>query len=500
MRKISKEMSKKKEIVDRISRKLKKIMFSAQEKKDYELMMETIEAYAFIYCSWNQIYMDSEMENALETLGEGCPVTIFSREESVAKTVVFHDGFAVDMWSGLAYIYISALLALGYRVIHLSNMDSKDQQPKLKENMRGRDIVYEYYCMGGATRLEQSRDICRIINKYKPEMAFLYISPWDTASVLAYSRYQGVMKRFFINATDHTFWVGHNAFDVCVEFRNFGANVSIKNREIDADRVKILPYYPVIDSKTEFEGFPFNTDGYKIVFSGGAPYKTIDANNTFFSLVETMLGKHSDVIFVYAPKSDELNCKEVQEKYPDRFYLLEKRKDLYQVLRHSYLYLGTYPFGGGLMTQYAVQAGRFPLVVNLDSISGILKDDVQDRAFYKTIEDLEKDMDLLLEDSDYLREKEELIKGSVISKEEFQQELNHIIHGKELRYPVSMREYNLSDMERTFRERFDFRFIWNKCILRDEMRPKLLKYFPVYFIKKEISVAKMLCRRMWKGK
>lgn len=493
-------MKEKKKAVDRLSQKLKKIISTAQTDKDYELVMEAVEAYAFVYCSWNQIYADLEIEQVLESLEKDCKTDTFSKNEVVKKTVVFHDGFAVDMWSGLAYIYLDALLALGYRVIHLSNVDSKERQPQLKENMCGRDILFEYYCMGGASRLEQSRDICRILNIYRPEIAFLYMAPWDTASILAYSQYQGVMRRFLINATDHTFWVGHNAFDICIEFRNFGANISAKNRKLNIDRLKILPYFPVIDKKKEFEGFPFMAEGYKIVFSGGAPYKTIDANNTFFSMVESILRKHRDVIFVYAPKSDELNCQEVQAKYPDRFYLLEKRRDLYEVLKKSYLYLGTYPIGGGLMTQYAVMAGKFPVAVNSDWMHGILLDDIQDKAFYNTVGDLEKDLDLLLEDSNYLREKEELIKGSVITENEFRQELDHIIRGEELRYPISMREYNLSDMEKVFGERFDFRFIWEKCIMRDEMRPKLLKYFPVYFIKKEISVAKMLCRRMWKGK
>lgn len=500
MIKVSTDIAGKKKIVEKTSQKLKKILYNAQTKKDYELMMEAMEAYACVYCSWNQKYADFELEKAMEYIRENCPVVTFSTDESVVKTAVFHDGFAMDMWSGLAYIYMDALLALGYRVIHVSNIDTKNRQPQLKENMRGKNIVYEYYCMGGTGRLDQSRDICRIINSYKPEIAFLYISPWDTASILAYSHYQGKMNRFLINATDHTFWLGHKAFDTCIEFRNFGANISLKKRKLDVSRVKILPYYPVVNTNQEFEGFPFETEGYKIVFSGGAPYKTIDADNTFFSLVESMLQKHKDVIFVYAPKSNELNCENVQKKYPDRFYLLDKRKDIYEVIKHSYLYLGTYPIGGGLMTQYAVRAGKFPLVVNSDWMSGILEDKIQDAAFYGTIAELEKDLNILLENPGYLKEKEELVKGGIITPAEFERELQCIIQGKDSHYPVTMKEYNISDMEKAFIERFDFDQIWQRCILRDEMRPKLLKYFPQYFIRKEMRVAKMLCRKIIKHK
>ena len=43
-----------------------------------------------------------------------------------------------------------------------------------------------------------------------------------------------------------------------------------------------------------------------------------------------------------------------------------------------------------------------------------------------------------------------------------------------------------------FMKHFDYQYTYNKAILRDEVRPELLKYFPVLFIRKEISVAKKL--------
>jgi hypothetical protein len=456
-------------------------------------MLETAEAYGFLHCSWNQDYADQELEDALVQVGDAVWEDAFGREDADEKTVVFHDGFAVDMWSGLAYIYLKALLDLGYRVIHLSNADSENRQPQMKKAFQGKNIIFEYYCMNGADRLTQAKDITRIIDQYKPRYAFLYISPWDTASVLAYSRYQGVVKRFLINATDHTFWIGQNAFDVCVEFRNYGASVSMKYRGLSKDRLAILPYYPVIDQNKEFEGFPFKTEGCQIVFSGGAPYKTCDKNNTFFNLVEAMLDKHEDVIFVYAPKSDELNCERVQKKYPNRFFLVEKRRDLYQVLRHVDLYLGTYPIGGGLMMQYAAVAGRYMLVIaESDDVKGMLAEDVEDKIFYHSLEELEQDLDRLLDDRDYLRDKEKLVENAVISGEEFRQELEKLLRGENTKYPISERHYDTQRLERLFMERFDFDYIWSKGILRDEMRPALLKYFPKYFVKKEIGVAKKL--------
>lgn len=485
----------KKKKVDHISEKLKKILKKANAQGNWELMMEAVEAFAFIHCSWNQIYTDAEIEEAVQTIRDKVAVTPFSGEDIHKKTVVFHDGFGVDAWDGLMYIYVKALLSLGYRVIHISSIDVENRQPQFKELVKNEDVIFEYYCMGGANRIIQAKDICRIINQYKPAMAFLYIAPWDTAAVLAYSWYNGIIKRYMINATDHTFWIGHSAFDVCVEFRNYGAYLSAKHRHIDCSKLVILPFYPTINRTNEFEGFPFETDGYKIVFSGGAPYKTYDSNNTFFKLVLSMLEKHDDVIFVYAPKSEELNCKEIEKKFPTRFFLIEKRKDLFELLKHVYLYLSTYPLGGGLMTQYAVTAGKYPLTVaDNDAHSGVLLGNDERELYYGSIEELEEDLDRMLKDPAYLEQKEKKLCNRVITEEKFAEELNNIIENGCSQYSIDDRDFDSSDFEKIFAERFDYKSISDKAILRDEVRPELLKYFPIHFIRKELQVARHLIK------
>lgn len=488
------------EKVNYVSEKLKKILRKAKARGNYELMLEAIEAFAFIHCSWNQIYTDFEIEEALQNIRDKITMVSFPMEMSRKKTVVFHNGFGVDAWDGLMYIYVKALLALGYQVIHIASIDVESRQPRFKELVKNKNVIFEYYCMGGADRITQAKDISRIIDQYKPEMAFLYITPWDTAAVLAYSWYEGSMTRYMINATDHTFWVGHSAFDICIEFRDYGASLSIKRRHIDVSKLIILPFYPIIDATKEFEGFPFETDGYKIVFSGGAPYKVYDSNNSFFKLVLSMLEKHDDVIFVYAPKSEELNCKEVKEKFPTRFFLVEKRKDLFQLLKNVYLYLSTYPIGGGLMTQYAVAAGKYPMVVNdNDEFSGILLGEDEQALYYHSLKELEDDMDKMLDHVDYLKYKETKLHNRIITEEQFKTELNRIIQTGHSHYPINEREFDFSDYEQICAERFDFVYIYNKAIMRDEVQPELLRYFIKQFIKKEIHVIKKLLVMKWNG-
>lgn len=55
-------------------------------------------------------------------------------------------------------------------------------------------------------------------------------------------------------------------------------------------------------------------------------------------------------------------------------------------------------------------------------------------------------------------------------------------------------DFDSSDFEKIFMERFDYKYISDKAILRDEVRPGLLKYFPIHFIRKEFQVAKHLLK------
>ncbi len=488
----SNKKSRKEVLVENRIHKLKKIISKAEKEKNNELILEATEAIAFIECSWNQRFTDDYLEQEMELV---CNRTRPEQglKENKNKVCIFHDGFGVDMWSGLMYIYVSALLSLGYQIIYITNEDKKDSQPEFHKAMEGKNIIYEYYKMCGMNRVRQAADIDYIINKYTPSIAFLYISPWDTSSILAYSWNENI-KRFFINATDHTFWVGKSAFDVCIEFRNYGAAISEQYRKIDHKQIAILPFYPVVNQNIEFEGFPFQTEGYKILFSGGAPYKTYDKNNSYFKMVDSILSKHKDVIFIYAPQSGELRCKEVKAKYPDRFFTVEKRKDLFQVLKRAYAYISTYPITGGLMTQYAVMAGKYPFTVWNEDAQGSLLGEDERLLFFDTIQDMEEDIDKAINNEEYMREKERKIERRVISESEFTAELARIIENNESKYKVLQVDGNVEFLQQTMKERFDYSYICNRAIYRDESRPQLLKYFPLLFLKKEFQVACILLK------
>ena len=76
---------------------------------------------------------------------------------------------------------------------------------------------------------------------------------------------------------DHAFWLGRNAFDYCLEFRDFGANLSRQYRHIPIQKLLKQPYYPLADPTIPYGGLPFErADGDFVIFSGGTLYKTLD--------------------------------------------------------------------------------------------------------------------------------------------------------------------------------------------------------------------------------
>ena len=214
--------------------------------------------------------------------------------------------------------------------------------------------------------IDYYQDICQAITDFCPDVGFLCTTPWDISAILAFMQMSGKMKRYQINLTDHAFWLGRQAFDFCLEFRDFGANVSRIHRNIPMRKILKQPYYPFVDEDISFAGFPFEKEeGDFVIFSGGTCYKTIDRENSYYRIVDFCLHEFPHTKFWYAGtvniESHANPLIELAKKYRGRVFCSDERSDLLQILQHVDMYLNTCPQIGGLMTQYSVLAGRPPI-------------------------------------------------------------------------------------------------------------------------------------------
>ena len=391
-------------------------------------VLKTISLLRYIttgYYTINYTYMDDELEDILFKVSS---LLLGTTEIRIINnnSIIFYDGFGL-LNRGLCTIYVEALVRIGYEVIWILY----EYEPDTKQ------IVEKYECQGVKfivipksnilNRMKVLRDIVKDIS---PFAIMIYTTPYDVAGLGVLSTLSGNTKRFLIDLTDHAYWIGKKSFDVLIGFRNIGYNIAVSYRGIDEDKICILPYYPQKREKKEFEGMPFDLGEYSYVFSGGSAYK-IEGDNKFEKIVRHILQYHSSTNFVYASNDTNPIIEGLKKRYENRFFHIRERQDLDEVMKHSRLYLSTYPIHGGLMEQYAV-SNYVPLVCLIDGIDSVddcdmfLDSERMNFQFY-SINDLYKEVDRILKDEEYCNEIRKHMHGQLISEERFERELKSIL-------------------------------------------------------------------------
>ena len=426
---------------------LAKCKAEIQKEMDRRNMNEALQlihmAARLLYVE-NQCFVDDDLEKWTREVAEALdPV---KRTEFDPETVLFYDGFGYNS-RGLAQIYLKALTKVKH-VVYVCDEQAKDRIPDLLEILSGHSVVF----LKEKEHIGRIREIAAAIEKYSVSSIFFYSFPEDVDGVVILNAFKG--KRFQINLTDDFFWLGARAIDTCIEFRDFGANISRYDRGF-GDTVKIvkIPFYPIIDREKAFQGFPFPAEGKKIVFSGGGLYKTFSADHLYYRMAEHILSAYDDTIFWYAGEGDSSEIDQIVRKYPGRAFHTHERSDLFQVLRHCCFYLSTYPFTGGLMFQYAAEAGKVPLTLRFGhDPDGFLINQEELGIVFDSFDDIKQEIDLLLDDPEYRTSKERRMEGTVISEAVFNQTVQKLLDENETGFPIADDRPDLSGFRKIHME------------------------------------------------
>ena len=468
--------------VERIICSLKRVIQQSVEKRQYEKALKFVSLCARILYDANIRYMDSELELTLQKVAQ----TLFPPEacENAAlgmnpDTVLFYDGIGLDN-RGLAKIYLKAIgekKKLCY-VAHRNRAQEIPEILNLVDLLGGRVFFIEK-----GQNIDQIYQLDRIMKESKSKHFFLYAYPNDVVATTLLYGYQGVLKRYQINLTDHAFWLGSGCMDVCIEFRNYGASISKDYRGIPEEKITMLPFYPDINKEQPFLGFPFPVKPEnKVVFSGGSLYKTLGKGNKYYDIVEHLLSKHEQAIFWYAGSGDDTMMKKLIEKYPDRLFLTTERKDLFQLLQNCYFYLSTYPISGGLMYQYAACAGKVPLTLrSSEDDDGFLINQEQLEIEFDSIEALKCEIDRMMEDEEYARQKGERLKDSVITQNCFQEELFMILENGFSSYPITHKRIDAEAFQQLYLDGITRKQIY-ESFAQKNWALMMLRHFPVQFL------------------
>lgn len=470
--------------VSREYEKCKKIVKEALTRKDYEKGLAAIAVCSELLYLWNQNFTDTFLEQAVLEIAEKTLSPEVKRFKGCgAGPVVFYDNFGLDT-RGLALIYIKALGVSGKRIVYITTKQAKGKQPEIDKVISAYKNIEKKYFVE-KNYLTKLCELQGLVLKYEPSKIFWYTTPDDSTGIALSHQLMGKTTRYQINLTDHAFWLGSNAFDFYIEFRDYGAFISSQFRGIPQSKIIKLPYYPIINKDIEFQGFPFEPQGRKILFSGGSLYKTIDEKKTYYSIVDAILKFNPDVVFLYAGFGGKKYLEELESNNPRRVFHINERKDLFQLMQHITLYLNTYPMIGGLMTQYAAIAGKIPLTLkhNQDA-SGILIEQKLREIEYDSVDELIQDTNKLLKDDAYLKEREMLLEGSVISGDVFNAQVSNIIQSNRTCFDVYNEAVDVADFLHGYRYRFN-RQDFENAIANKKNLSLVFEYFG-YYIRKVV--------------
>ncbi len=421
-----------------------------------ENAMAGIRYIADVLYDYNQTYADMELEDALRRLRSLLSVREPAYEHSARQRIVFYDAFGFET-RGLAAIYLRALSKMDADILYVTNAEAQGRISRLEEILSECHAQICYLEVPD-THTRRYELLCERMAAFRPTAGFLYTTPYDVSGILAFMRFEGAMKRYQINLTDHAFWLGVNAFDVCLEFRDFGAAVSRDHRGIAPDKLRKQPYYPIVDRNEPFAGYPVErTENDFIIFTGGFLYKSIDPEKTYYRLVGSVLAAFPQTKLWYAGYGDDTYLKELMAAYPGRVFHTEERPDLFQLLRHVDMYLNTSPQMGGLMTQYAALAGRPPFLLDpYADAAGLLLHEEELGVFFTNFEECRAALHRFVRDPAYRKELEERLKKYqlIITEDEFNENLEEILTRGTSRYPSRFPKIDMRFHDDLYRWRF----------------------------------------------
>lgn len=385
------------------------------ENSSYDDCIKCVEHAAHFQYFLNNIYSDYRLDLLIRRVSQN--FFHVKKEYKGKDTVFFYDSFCLDN-RGLTQHYLDALISSGkYKVVYICEKPSvpleSDTVNMLKDN------YVDYYFLPDISWKEKCEYLHCLISKYSPKAALFHLTPYTTIPFIAFLPFPQIVK-YQINLTDHAFWLGGNFFDYLYEFRSYGVTLSIEKRGYKEQQLILNSFYPW-QSKESFKGFPASIEGKVVVFSGGAMYKIEGENGIYFTLVKSILDTYPNVIFFYAGEGNDVPIRNFikENAYEERLLLLGNRKDIDAVFKNCDIYMSTYPFGGGLMSQYAAINSKPILVYKSTDIEKLACTKQYIPYALNTIQEFIDEAGLLINNETYRKERGDFFKSLIINQETF---------------------------------------------------------------------------------
>lgn len=487
----------KKELYNNIKKNAQKAFLNL----DYYSSLRNIEYAAQIASYYNFVYSDSELDNLCAQIAATKISHLYNIENVSHKKVAYIDSNCMDN-HGLTQQYIRALIDLQYEIlfIRLAPIDDfcNNIINEVSEYEKGEIICFKEEL----DLFEKLEIIFNRICVYNPQYMLFHLLPWDTLAVMLVSLFQhSAIQKIYINAIDHTFWLGASFMNKVIEFRDWGRMVSCEMRGFTSEQCFKLPYYPIINNLQEYSELPIETNDKVVIFSGGQSYKMLDYHRTFFKMQDRILEENPDAIIVLIPLGyDKVIDRNIQRcKNKDRIIKLGYRKDIFELFRHIDIYMSTFPLGGGLMSQYAAVCEK-PILSYIGKrnanrgISSMFNDNVDSVKSFKHLSDYFEYANQLCKDEDFRHLEGQKLRAAMISPQKFREGLNYILEKNISLYTFNNVEVGQKEYEHICEETENHYLKRALCIVWTAYRWRSFLLFPknafaiaIYLTEKKVS-------------
>jgi len=410
-------------------RGLKRIAQKSARKGDFDTAMKYIGHCTTVASQFNWIYTDDELEELLDDIAQ---VKIdtgvagnYVRDED---HWVFYDDYCTSYV--LALQWMNALSKTGEKILYVTSQFSFEGRRDISilgEIEKMPNVVVDVVPNGSL--FERANYLFRSLIQFRASKVIVH-KAMNSLIQLPLCVLPKEVEVYNINLGDQFFWLGVRHIDYNVEFRPFGASVSLQRRGFRKEQLLMVPFYPANENRP-FEGFPPGCEGKLVIFSGGDYYKTIDGKGTYWRLVKKILDRYTNVAFLFATKraptiNDDI-IKFIQNNhFEDRLFQINFRKDIFQVFAHCDIFMGTCPISGSLMSQLAAINGK-PI---LQYYAPGTPDDETEQAIcinnrfqisFQTEEDFMEEADKLIADATLRASRGNQLKSAMMQPEQFEE-------------------------------------------------------------------------------
>lgn len=414
--------------IDSLCAKLESLVIERKESNFFNRALRLLKALSFIRYKFHLGYRNDFIENQIKDLAKTIKKTPFLDNKN-EKTIVIIDEINAD-YVGLMTQYLDPLIIGGYQIMYIyEQMEHKgDVRSHLMQTLNSYEKAQIKEIPATKDLFKKSQWIYDEVCAFGAKKVLMNFGEWAVEHCVAcYALPKGCIK-YHINAGDHCFWAGACCADYSFELRHYGANLSFKERGLSKEQIVYQPFYPVM-KEVPFRGLPTECEGKFIFLSGGAAYKVVDEEKTFFRLCKEVLDRCPDSIILYAGANtgniDNVVLQEGIEKFDlrGRFLSIGYRNDILEVFRHCDVFFDTFPIGGGTMCQFAAQCSKPIINFLYPGVEECVAQKKECHFTYYSEEVFIREAVKLYSDETYRKSRGNAMHDSVVSKDEFDKAL-----------------------------------------------------------------------------